>query len=163
MIVLVGCSSSDRIWSDLPDSWTPAADPVTVAEGDGWRLEVGTSTGPPSDRPGTTCVQPVVADQPLACVPVDAPAGNVQGGAVRAGGERVVWQGSTIDPDATVDHYVVWSTASPDGRRIDPIVHGSVEHFLWIMQPDEAPWGYQSIARDGTLISQTSFVGLPAD
>jgi hypothetical protein len=97
---------------------------------------------------------------------VDAQNGNDYGyGAiVRVGNERVIWKASTItDTETSVDYFVVWSTTAPHGRRLEPITYRDVNSLLWIMEPGEAPWGYQAIAADGTLIEQWAHVGLPAN
>ena len=162
LVTVVGCGNSDSQpqWADAADlGWSPVFDPVTVAEGDGWRFDVGLEPDD-SGEPPAPCLQLVVGDEPLGCI-----GARMSGfGAVnRVDDQRVIWQASIIDDNAPVDHFVVWSNASPNGRQLDPINHSNVENLLWIMEPGEAPWGYQAIAPDGTLLAQTSFVGLPAD
>jgi hypothetical protein len=164
LVAVVGCGNSDSEpqWADAADfGWLPVLDPVSVAEGEGWRFDVGLE---PYDtgEPPAPCLQLVIGDEPLGCIGVGAE--NRGFGAVtRVDDQRVIWQASTIDDLPPVDHFVVWSNASPNGRPLDPINHSNVENLLWIMEPGEAPWGYQAIAPDGTLLAQTSFVGLPAD
>lgn len=165
-VTLVGCGSSDNQpqWSDASDfSWLPVIDAVTVAEGDMWRFDIG--LGPDdTGEPAAPCLQPVVVDQPLGCIPVDASDNRFGFTAVtRVDDQRVIWQADTINDQAPIDHFVIWSTASPNGRRLEPIVHRDVENLLWIMEPGEEPWGYQAIAPNGTLIRYSSHVGLPAD
>jgi hypothetical protein len=164
LVAVLGCGNTDSEpqWADAADfDWLPVLDPVSVAEGEGWRFDMGLEpyeTGEPS----APCLQLVIGDEPLGCIGVDAE--NRSFGAVtRVDEQRVIWRASTIDDLSPVDHFVVWSNASPSGRRLDPINHSNVENLLWIMEPGEAPWGYQTIAPDGTLLAQTSLVGLPAD
>jgi len=165
-VLIVGCGSRDNPpqWGAAPESWMPVVDPVTVAEGANWRFDVGPAPSN-SGLPVGLCMQPVVANQALGCLPLDAARGELQGlGAViRIGDERVIWQATTIAEDEPVDHFVVWSSAFPSGRRLDPITHSDAQNLLWIMEPGEAPWGHQEIASDGTLLSSTSYVGLSAD
>jgi hypothetical protein len=178
--VLASCGSDDApSWSDAADdAWLPVRSPTTVAEGDQWRMDVGTEPGadieaavdessPDDDaQPAGQCLQLVVAGQPLGCIRLNAGSGQEYGFgvAVRAGTERVIWRASTMtDEEPPVGHFVVWSSASPNGRRVDPIRYGDVESLLWIMEPGEAPWGYQTIGPDGTLVDSWSYVGLPAD
>lgn len=140
-------------------------DGSTVVEGDGWRLELG---GEPVDtgEPNRSCLQLVVDDRPLGCIRVGAEAGREYGfgATTRVGDERVIWQGRTMTTDGpSVDHFVVWSSASPSGRRVDAVRYADVENLIWVMQPGEAPWGYQSVGPDGTLVDHWSYVGFPAD
>ena len=113
-----------------------------------------------NDREG--CLQLLVANQAIGCTPVNA---EGYGFAVetRVGDERVIWSSRTIDERRVVDHFVVWSSASPNGRRVEPVIREGVVNLLWIMEPGEAPWGYQSIAADGALLNDHSFVGLSVD
>lgn len=166
--VIAGCGGAapQPQWSDSADvGGTPVIDPVTVVEGDVWRFDVGLE---PDDtgEPAGPCLQAIVADQPLGCIRIDPEPGAWYGftAVARAGDERVIWQVNTgTDEDRPADHYVVWSNTSPDGRRLDPIAYGDTQSLLWIMEAGEAPWGYQVIAPDGTLVTQQSYVGLPGE
>lgn len=167
-LLLISCSNNDEQprWADADVfAVPPVLDPVTVIERDGWRFDVGTEpfdTGEPPVR----CLQAVVANQRIGCTRVDAADDTFYSSSIvtRVGDERIIWQSATPpDPDRPVDHYVVWSTSSPDGRRIEPITYEDSLNMFWMMQPGEAPWGYQAIAPDGTLIAARSYVGLPAD
>jgi hypothetical protein len=162
-VTLAGCGRGEGQpqWGDAADSaWLPVLDPVTVVEGDVWRFDVGPRPSYGAGGPGASCLQAVVAAQPLGCTEV----GSFFQAVTRAGDERVIWRADTISSARQpTDHFVVWSNVSPEGRRLDPIVHDRIENLLWIMAPGEAPWGHQAIAADGTLISHWSYVGLPAD
>lgn len=165
--MLASCGGDDGpSWNDAADGdWLPVRSPTTVAEGDGWRMDVGTEPNETGESPGL-CLQLVVVEQPLGCITLAAAPGdvNVFGAVARVGGERVIWRASTMtDAEPPVSHFVVWSSTSPDGRRLDPIRYGDVESLLWVMDPGEAPWGYQTIGPDGSLVASWSYVGLPAD
>lgn len=153
-------------WYDAAEAAAlPVISPTTVAEGDGWQMDVGSQPYETGEPPGL-CLQLVVVDQPLGCITLAAAPGEEYGfGAVaRVGGERVIWSASTMtDAEPAVSHFVVWSSASPNGHRIEPIRYGDVESLLWVMGPGEAPWGYQTIGLDGSLVASWSYVGLPAD
>jgi hypothetical protein len=164
LVTVVGCGNSNGQpqWADPADlGWMPVLDPVTVAEGDGWRFDVGLDADNTGETPAP-CLQLVIGDQPLGCIGIGAENRGFDA-VTRVDEQRVIWQANTTDDNPPVDHFVVWSNASPNGRHLDPINHSNVENLLWIMEPGEAPWGYQAIAPDGTLLAQTSFVGLPAD
>ena len=154
--VLAGCGSqTERTWGNADDiSVALVTRAETVAEGDDWRFQIGLD---PGDR--RRCLQLVVAHRAIGCIPVNAE-GYGFSATTRVGDERVIWSSRSTDNRPAVDHYVVWSSVSPDGRRVEPVIREGVVNLLWIMEPGEAPWGYQSVAADGTLLADRSFVGL---
>lgn len=168
--VLAGCggdSGAPPAWSDASDvSWPLVDEGRTVQSEDDYRMLIGDDpmqTGRPADR----CLQLVVGSTPIGCVGVDPPPGGSHGfsAAVRTEDARVVWRAETTpaDPDQVPDHYVVWSSSAPSGRRVEPIVRDAVTNLVWIMEPGEQPWGVQTIAADGTLLRAESLVGLPGE
>lgn len=162
---LAACSEpTARAWVDEREAtWPAVGDPVTVADGDGWRFQVGTD---PYDADGTrsSCLQPVIDDTPLGCIPIDAPdAAHRNGTQARVGGKRVIWLGRQTGAIPQIARYVVWSSTSPAGRTIEPIEYDGVQNLLWIMQPGEEPWGFQEILPDGSLYEAVPLVGLPGE
>ena len=167
---LSSCSSApDRIdWSEPPSGASPSTDPMVVENGDTYRLEVGQTDDPNSADPPGTCLQMVFRGAPLGCLEASPLPGqgyglNVQ---VRVGDGRMIWLSqSTADWDAErrPDRYIVWSSSSPDGRRIEPFGYGATISLIWEMQPGEEPWGIDTLDADGLLISSRSLVGLPGE
>jgi hypothetical protein len=168
LTLLSGCGGGGQPevdWTRAEDLAYPVIDPVTVERTDAYRFDVG---GDPSDTGETPkqCLQLVVSGAPLGCINVGADSGSSYGwgATARVGGGRVVWRAATVQSDVNnPDHYVVWSSASPGGRRIDPFAYQDTLSLVWVLEPGEEPWGVQSIAADGTRIKVESLVGLPAE
>lgn len=165
---ITACSGGtvSRQWSDADERFSFAPDEAeTIVEGPGWKIQVATESDLVGSDEPLRCVQAVVDDQALGCVPFDVAPSQVlygQTASTRVGSQRVIWQLSSIDETVpSIDHFIVWSSAFPDGRRIDPIVGAGFSNLLWIMEPGEEPWGFQLIGDDGALVSHETLVGLP--
>ena len=153
--------------------WDTSLDPVVRAGalGDGpqpptsadYELRVAAD---PFGAADARCLQLIVDDTAVGCIPINRTDASTYGfnTAARAGTERVIWDARTItDDQPTPDRFVVWSSTSPLGRRIEPVIHDGTVSIVWVMHPGEAPWGFQSVADDGSLIDSRSFVGLPGE
>lgn len=165
LALAAGCAGEGETtpgWTDAEDySSTAVRDPAIVVEGAAWQLQVGDDPGDGDPRP---CLQMLFAGVPVGCIRVGAESGSWYGfdAWARVGVERLVWRGESVQ-DTPADRYVVWSSASPSGRIIEPIVYDDVENLVWLMEPGEEPWGYQTIAADGSLREYRSLVGLPGE
>ncbi len=147
--------------SEIGEPVLPAADSTAAA--DGYELVVGFSTSG-DDAESIGCVTLVVGDIGIGCLGPDGTDGAASGWSARVRNDetRIIWNGVTASGSfSDVDHFVVWSSASPDGRRLEPIVESGTTHLIWVMEPGEAPWGVQWIDENGGLLNAQSFVGLP--
>lgn len=155
-LIVSACSGDEgREWGAIREFGpSVVANATELAATDDFRLLL-------DERSAGSCVQLVVNDVPWDCIEASS---GVRSIPLRVDDLRVVWL--TVSDDdgiaAVADHFVVWSSVDPDGRRIEPITAGGSAHLVWVMQPGEAPWGVQTVAADGTLYTATSMVGLPA-
>ncbi len=175
LLVLVGaislssCSSSPSSfdWSEPPfEAALTLTEPTVVETGATYRLEVGQTDDPNGVDPPSTCLQMVFRGAPLGCLETSPTPGRGYGRdvQVRVGDGRMIWlTRSTGDweSERRPDRYIVWSSSSPAGRRIEPFVYGATISLIWEMQPGEEPWGVDTLDADGLLIESRSFVGLP--
>lgn len=160
---LVACSDDDTLarWSELTSSENPAVGAAASDVGD-----LG-ADGRISVRFGDDCGQLVVDDQRSPC-PAYTP-GSGQLSTARVDDLRIVWHVWRSDPTnerpraAAIDHAVVWSSASPDGREIPALVEGDLQQIVWVMAEGEEPWGVQLIDARGRLIATYDLVGLPGE
>lgn len=148
---LAGCGSDEPAWDDarqyehddvleLRDAFDVG--PVRVAE---------------STSDGLPCAEVTVADVATGCIPVGAGEFGYSSRALRVDDVRYV----DLRTSEAAREFVVWSSASPSGRSIEPIVAAGNAILVWIMEPGEEPWGVQAIGSDGELGFAKSFVGLP--
>ena len=167
-LVVVGTACGDegsvRDWDEASDIGEPillTAD--STAASDGFELVAGSSRrGDGSET--NTCVKLVVGDMGIGCLGPDGTDGAASGygATVRNDETRIIWRGATESGSFfEVDHFVVWSSSSPGGRRLEPVVEFDTTHLIWVMKPGEAPWGVQWINAEGGLLHSQSFVGLP--
>ena len=120
-----------------------------------------------SVRFGDDCGQLEVGDERTMCPPFQPGGGMVS--TLRAGGLRIVWIPWRSAPESDepglypIDRAVVWSSASPDGRVIRPVVSGDMQQIVWVMADGEEPWGVQTLDASDRLIAAYDLVGLPGD
>ena len=108
---------------------------------------------------GTPCTQITVDDRPMACERFGIEGFAWSGGPIRVDDHRVILLRTGVE----AREFVVWSSVSPLGRSIEPVVAADHALLVWEMQPDEEPWGVQAIGPDGELGIAQSYVGLPGD
>jgi hypothetical protein len=150
---LTACGGGDDPkWYDARDEASPAVPGTTLFEDADVRVVESTGAG-------DDCVQLTVRDVSLFCVSngMDT-AGGYSAAARRLGDLRFI----DLRTGPTARSFVVWSSASPSGRAVEPIRSASGSLLVWFMEPGEEPWGVQIIDDgDGSLGSAVSFVGLP--
>jgi len=154
-LVASACSDGDpgREWDDLSaTSGTAIANATELVATDDYQLLLGDTTS-------GSCIQLVVRTVGTHCV---ERSGGVGSFSARVDDLRFVWMSVTAENvEAVADHFVVWSSADPAGRRVEPVIASGSAYIVWVMQSGEAPWGVQIIAAGGTLHSASSLVGLP--
>ena len=165
-ILASSCSTSEPPldWTDATELGEPVVSNATqIAAGSDYQLLIGTSTADTGSTPAR-CIQLVIDTVGLGCIETDPDPGTSLGlsAAVRSGDVRIFWRARTTneEPDA-LSHFVVWSSLSPNGRRVEPVKASGTTHLIWPMETNEAPWGIQTVAADGTLIQTTNLVGYP--
>jgi hypothetical protein len=155
VLTLGSCSSGTGwSWRDAADEAAPPVVGTVVVDAGGIRLVESTNDGLP-------CAQLTVAGETAGCVHYGMGDGATGYGAAarRVGDVRYV----DLRSGSGVSGFVVWSSVSPDGRRVEPIRAAGNAILVWIMQPGEAPWGVQILDERGRLGNAVSFVGLPGE
>lgn len=150
--LLAGCSSDDPGWAELQAQEEEYAGAVLHDSG---VVRVVRSTR----ADGTPCTQISVHDRPMGCERFGIEGFGRSGGPIRVDDHRVILLRTGVE----AREFVVWSSVSPEGRSIEPIVATDHALLVWEMQPGEEPWGVQAIGPDGELGVAQSYVGLPGD
>ena len=176
LLILVGtmslssCSSSPNSfdWSEPRVEPPTLTDSTVVETGATYRMEVGQTDDPNVVGPPSTCLQMVFRGASLGCLETAPEPGQGYGWdvQVRVGDGRMIWLSQSAadwGSERRPDRYIVWSSSSPDGRRVEPFVYGATISLIWEMRPGEEPWGVDTLDADGLLITSRSFVGLPGE
>ena len=177
MVIMLGACSGETTagWAPPPLAASDLRDepaPEVRYEDGPVQLRFGVSRvddGRPGDH---ECLELTMHGAPWFCMSVER--GMGMGTNLAVDGDRVIWRarsyGEVVADDAAEladhrgpDRFVVFSSVSPTGRVIEPIVVEGVISLVWLMEPGEVPWGYQEVDAVGRLIQAHSLLGLPAE
>lgn len=150
---LSGCGDGQSGWGDASEMTDEPIDGTVVADAERYRVVEGT------DDRGEACAQLTVEGVTMPCNHYGMGRGGHVSMALRSGDTRFIE--ALTDP--TTREVIVWSTFSPSGRSVAPLVAADNAILVWIMEPGEEPWGAQAIGPDGELEFTLGFVGLSGD
>lgn len=153
VVLLASCSSPSSRASWITESMERAFTGTVVFEDGPIRLVDVT-------EPTFDCAQLVVGDIATVC-PTIGPGSSMGPMSLRSGSTEVVWIAAGRERADDVIRFVVFSSASPDGRALDGVDVADTTHLVWRLQPNEEPWGVQLLGPSGELRSAAGIDALP--